>query len=108
MGSADATVEETIRTAIGDRSPASLSYETTGAARRTVHPHVLFRAANGEIYVDGYQVAGPTSSGERLPAWRQLSLAKISAIELLEGTFKTAPGYNPDADKYASGIVARV
>jgi hypothetical protein len=73
-----------------------------------VHPHVLFHAANGEVYVDAYQVGGPTSSGERAPVWRQMELAKITAIELVDGSFERAPGYNPTADKYAGGIIAQV
>jgi hypothetical protein len=106
--SALSAVEEAILRAIADRSPVSLRYETTGTAPRTVHPHVLFLAANGEIYVDAYQVGGATSSGEEIPDWRQLSLAKVTAAELLDGSFKTAPGYNPAADKYAVGIIAQV
>jgi hypothetical protein len=108
MASADATVEAIIRTAIRGRSPVSLSYETTGAAARTVHPHVLFRAANGEIRLDGYQVAGPTSSGNPIPGWRQMDLAKITAIALLDGSFDPAPGFGRAAEKYAGGLVAGI
>jgi hypothetical protein len=86
----------------------SLRYKTTGAAPRTVHPQVLFRAANGTICLDAYQVAGATSSGERIPEWRTLSLSKISATELLDGTFGKAPGLNLGADKYSAGLIAHV
>jgi len=101
-------VEQTIRQAIEERRPLSLRYETTGAAPRRVHPQVLFRAANGTLCLDGYQVGGATSSGERLPDWRQLDLTKISAVEPLEGTFAPAPGLNRRADKYAGGLIACV
>jgi hypothetical protein len=53
-------------------------------------------------------VAGATSSGERLPDWRQLDLARISAPELLDGTFETAPGFRLGADKYATDLIAHV
>jgi hypothetical protein len=102
------TSEEIIGKAIEDRVPLSLRYETTGAASRTVHPQVLFRAANGTLCLDGYQVAGATSSGERLPDWRQLDVAKISAVEALGGTFEPAPGLNRRAGKYAGRVIASV
>jgi hypothetical protein len=99
---------EIISKAIEDRAPLSLRYETTGAARREVHPQVLFRARNGTLCLDGYQVAGATSSGERLPDWRQLDLAKITAIEPLDGTFGPAPGLDRRAGKYAGRVIASV
>jgi hypothetical protein len=102
------SVEGVIRKAMRDRSPVSLRYETTGAARRTVHPQVLFHTANGEICLDAYQVAGPTSSGERIPTWRQMDLAKIRAPELIDGSFRRAPGLNLAADKYSAGVIAHV
>ncbi|HVT00047.1 MAG TPA: WYL domain-containing protein [Solirubrobacterales bacterium] len=102
------SVESTLREAIRDRSPVSLHYATTGSAPRTVHPHVLFRAAGGEIFLDAYQVAGPTSSGERVPVWRQMNLVGITAIELLGGEFAAAPDFNRAADKYSAGLIASV
>jgi hypothetical protein len=53
-------------------------------------------------------VAGATSSGERIPDWRQLSLAGISRIELLDETFQPAPGLNLASAKYAAGVIAHV
>ena len=94
--------------AIEGRSPVSLWYATTGSAPRIVHPHVLFRAGNGEVYLDAFQVAGATSSGERLPDWRQLELAKIAKIEPMDGTFEIAPGLRLAADKYSGGLIAHV
>ncbi|HEX5990601.1 MAG TPA: hypothetical protein VFY75_10360 [Solirubrobacterales bacterium] len=102
------SVEEALREAIESRSPVSLCYETTGSATRIVHPHVLFRTTTGKICIDAYQVEGATSSGERVPDWRQMNVAKITRIELLEGTFQTAPGLNLAADKYAPGLIAHV
>lgn len=85
-----------------------MRYETTGAATRTVYPQVLFRAANGTPCLDCYQVAGATSSGDRLPAWRPLDLAKITAIEQLGGTIGPAPELNRRATKYAGAVIASV
>ena len=73
-----------------------------------MHPQVLFRAATGTLCLDAYQVAGATASGERLPDWRQLDLAKITSIEPLAGTFAPAPGLDRRADKYATGLIACV
>jgi hypothetical protein len=86
----------------------SLRYRTTGAAERTVHPHILFRTADGTVCLDVYQVAGATSSGERPPCWRQLDLGKISAFDPLGGTFSVAAGFNRQAPKYAGGVLASV
>ncbi|MBS1884791.1 MAG: WYL domain-containing protein [Actinobacteria bacterium] len=101
-------VEEIIRRAIEDRAPLSLLYQTTGAAPRTVHPQVLFRAANGTLCLDCYQVGGATSSEERIPGWRQLDLDRITAAQLLDGSFERAPGLNLGAEKYAAGMIAHV
>lgn len=101
-------VEEIIRRAIEDRAPLSLRYETTGGATRTVHPQVLFRAANGTLCLDCYQVGGATSSDEGIPGWRQLDLDKITAIEVLNGSFRPAPGLNLDAERYAAGMIAHL
>ena len=73
-----------------------------------VHPHVLFRTTTGKICIDGYQVEGATTSGESVPDWRQMNLAKISQIEILDGTFETAPGLNLGSSKYATGLLAHV
>lgn len=101
-------VEEIIRRAIAGRAPLSLCYETTGAARRTVHPQVLFRTTGGALCLDCYQVGGATSSDEGIPGWRQLDLDKITAVEVLDGSFKRAPGLNLDAAKYAAGMIAHL
>ncbi len=102
------SAEGTIRSAIRSRSPLALRYETTGSAWRTVHPQVLFRISTGEIAVDAYQVGGATSSGEGIPGWRQLSLARIHGIEVLEGAFEPAPGLNLASARYAAGVIAHV
>lgn len=86
----------------------SIRYETTGTAPRTVHPHALFLAGNGEVYLDAYQVAGATSSGEGIPDWRQMRLDRIIAVERLDGSFDPAPGFNRAADKYSAGLIVGV
>ena len=88
--------------------PLSLRYETTGPAPRAVHPQVLFRAADGTLCLDCYQVAGATASGNPIPGWRQLDLDKIATVEPLDGSFGRAPGLNLGAAKYAAGMIAHV
>lgn len=101
-------VEQILREAIASRTPVSLCYESTGIAPRTVHPHVLFRASTGKICVDCYQVDGATSSGERIPDWRQMNLAKITQIEPLDGEFDMAEGLNLASPKYSNGLLAHI
>ena len=101
-------IEQVFREAIEARAPVSLCYETTGDAPRIVHPHVLFRTTTGKVCIDGYQVEGATGSGERVPDWRQMNLAKISEVEILDGIFETAPGLNLGSPKYATGLLAHV
>ena len=101
-------IEQVIRKAIKTRTPVSLCYESTGIASRIVHPQVLFRASTGAICLDGYQVDGATSSGERIPDWRRMRLAKITKIELLEGEFDKAPGLNLASSSYSGGLLAHV
>ncbi len=69
---------------------------------------MLFRAANGALCLDCYQVAGATRSDEGIPGWRQLDLDKITAVQVLDGSFKRAPGLNLDAEKYAAGMIAHL
>jgi len=101
-------VEQILREAIAARAPVALCYESTGSAPRTVHPHVLFRTSTGKICIDCYQVDGATSSGERIPDWRQMNLAKITEIEVLDDSFETAAGLNLGSPKYANGLLAHV
>ena len=101
-------VEQILREAIKARAPVSLCYESTGSAPRTVHPHVLFRTSTGKICIDGYQVDGATASGERIPDWRQMNLAKITQIEPLDDEFDIAAGLNLASPKYSNGLLAHV
>jgi hypothetical protein len=94
-----------IAAAIASRSVVEMRYESQ--ASRVVHPHVLYRGAEGQELLDTYQVAGYTQKG-RLPAWRLFSVTKISEFRRLDAVFELAPGYNPDSPKYAGGLIARV
>jgi hypothetical protein len=99
-------IRESVIAAIDERHVVRLRYEG-GPAPRTVHPHVLFRAAAEREFVDGYQISGPTHGGP-LPGWRQFDLEKIHSLAIAPETFTVAPGYHPEATKYRHGIVARV
>lgn len=84
----------------------TLRYE--GGGERVVHPHVLFRSAPGNVVLDGYQVAGDSSTPDALPDWRGFDLGRIDSAALSAHAFPVAPGYNPEAPKYAGGVLARV
>ncbi|HEV7641440.1 MAG TPA: hypothetical protein VGO39_11280 [Gaiellaceae bacterium] len=94
-----------IVTAISLRSVVEMRYESQ--ASRVVHPHVLYRGAEGQELLDTYQVAGFTHKG-RLPAWRLFSVSKITEFRMLEAVFEIAPGYNPDSPKYRGALIVRV
>jgi hypothetical protein len=72
---------------------------------RIVHPHAVYRAANGKLCVDGVQVAGATRSGS-LPGWREFELMKIADVRVLETTFDPDGGYKPGSEKYRHGLLA--
>ena len=98
-------VEETLHAAIVERRPVSVRYNH-GAAR-TVHPHALFRTSTGTSV--SRRVSDRRSN--LLPVVARLrgfTLAKIASVELLDGEFDVAPGFDPAADKYANGRLAVV
>ncbi len=99
-------IEDALRAAMVARRSVTLSYD--GGARRTVNPHALYRTATGETCLDGYQMDGPTTSGHKLPGWRQFDLARISGLAALEKRFQPAAGFNPHSAKYAHGLLAAV
>jgi hypothetical protein len=102
------TTEQTLSAAIASRSPVGLSYEGDGGAMRTVHPQVLYVTVDGHPCLDGYQVAGPTSSGNPIPGWRHFDLAKIERLAVLDGSFEAAPGLNLTSPRYADRILVHV
>jgi len=100
--------ERTIRGAIAARTPLALGYDGDSGPARTVHPQVLFRTSTGQLCVDCYQVAGHTSSGGSLPGWRSFSVAEIDLIEMIDGSFRPAPGLDLASAKYSYGVLAHV
>lgn len=101
-------IEDAIREAIEGRRPVDLCYDGDSGPPRTVHPHVLYRTSTGKICVDSYQMDGPSSSGGPLPDWRPFNVARIDNLEILDGRFDIAPGFDLASPKYANGVLAHV
>jgi hypothetical protein len=99
------SAEAMVREAIGARRSLFLVYR--GGATRVVQPHALYRTSGGRLFLDAYQVAGESSSGD-LPGWREFDLALTSEIEPLDDGFEVAPGFDPAALRYRRGVVAIV
>jgi hypothetical protein len=99
------STEDVVREAIAARRTLFLVYR--GGGTRVVHPHALYRTTGGRVFLDGYQVAGESSSGE-LPGWREFDLAQTTDAEALGGGFEIAPGFDPGAVKYRRGVLAIV
>jgi hypothetical protein len=97
--------EDVVGEAIAARHTLFLVYR--GGATRVVQPHALYRATGGRVFLDGYQVAGESSSGE-LPGWREFDLAQTSDLEPVGDGFEIAPGFDPRALKYRRGVLAMV
>ncbi len=62
--------------------------------RRVVQPAALGpHADTGKMTLRAYQVGGATESGN-VPFWRLFTLAKMTSVTLLDGTFQDPPpGY---------------
>ena len=67
--------------------------------------HVLYRNGRGELYVDGVQTAGVSSSGEALPSWRQFKLSGLRSLVALEEGFEVEELYNPSSSRYSAGLI---
>jgi predicted DNA-binding transcriptional regulator YafY len=100
-------VEATIRNALRSRSSLELSYEGDRGRSRTVHPQILYFDRNDTLFVDCWQLRGPSRSGHPLPGWRAFELAKIRGVEAGSDQIEPAPGLDFKAGKYAR-ILARV
>jgi WYL domain len=99
------STEDVVREAIAARLTLFLVYR--GGATRVVQPHALYRTTGGRVFLDGYQVAGESSSG-MLPGWREFDLAQTTDAEPLGDGFDIAPGFDPRAPKYRRGVLAIV
>jgi hypothetical protein len=67
-----------IRQALRRREPITFVY---GGKPRAACPIVLGYSADGREALSAYQVAGETSGGRALPAWRCFYLAEIRGLE---------------------------
>jgi hypothetical protein len=95
------TVEDIYRlvwTAVANKQPLSAVYKKLP---RLFCPHRLGRNQAGQHRVLCYQYGGESESGLApigSPAnWRCIVLEKLRAVELLEGSWKTAPNHSRPA-----------
>jgi hypothetical protein len=102
------TIEGIVEAAILERRALLFAYTGDGLPERVGHPHALFLSASGDTCVDVLQVEGYTADGRPLPAWHSFHVPQILSAERLQTGFEPAPDWDPDASKYAGGIVAMV
>jgi hypothetical protein len=93
--------EDTYRliwTAVEHRFPIAAVYKER---HRLLCPHRLGKNRQGQLRVLCYQYGGESESGLQpvgSPAnWRCISVEKLSAVELLEGSWRTAPNHSRPA-----------
>jgi hypothetical protein len=72
---------------------------------RVVHPHAVYRAASGGLFLDGLQVAGASRSGS-LPGWREFALMRIVDVCVLDSRFEPDPEFNRRSERYQHGLLA--
>ena len=84
--------------AVSARRPMAAVYH---GRRRLLCPHRLGRNGEGKLRVLCYQYGGTSESGLEpagSPAnWRCLAVEKLSRVELLEDTWRTAPNHSRPA-----------
>jgi len=99
---------EELCTAIGNKNIVILRGKND-RGDRTVEPHIVYEAPNGNVLVDFYQTAGYTSSGN-LPAWRRLGIDDIVELRTLTNHFETRvrEGYNPSNKWHYFRIICKV
>ena len=76
-----------------------------GRNARVVHPHAVYRAASGTLFLDGLQVSGATRSGS-LPGWREFALMRIVDLRVLDAEFEPDPEFNRGSERYRHGLLA--
>ena len=91
--------------AIRGRHPITFRYRDdpqTSVSLRKVNPH-FYGNQSGNINIEGYQVAGCSSSG--VPAWKVFRLDDMGDLRVATGEhFSTWPGYRRDHVKYRQPI----
>lgn len=95
-----------IWTAVEHRSPIAAVYTQR---YRLFCPHRLGRNKRGQLRVLCYPYGGESESGLQpvgSPAnWRCIALEKLSAVELLEGSWRTAPNHSRPASCIADADI---
>jgi hypothetical protein len=95
-----------IWTAVEQRCPLSAVYNHR---RRLFCPHRLGRNKQGQLRVLRYQYGGESESGLRpvgSPAnWRCIAVEKLSAVKLLESSWRTAPNHSRPASCIADADI---
>jgi hypothetical protein len=64
-------------------------------ATRVVEPHAVYIGSNNRGFVDFFQRAGFSRSGE-LPGWRRFALSDIATLTRLDEVFEPRPDYHPE------------
>ena len=76
-----------------------------GREARVVHPHAVYRAASGTLFLDGLQVSGASRSGS-LPGWREFALMRIADLRVLDAVFEPDREFNRGSERYQHGLLA--
>jgi hypothetical protein len=107
--SATQSVEDGYRliwTAVRHRYPMAAVYNDR---HRLLCPHRLGRNRQGQLRVLCYQYGGESESGLEpvgAPAnWRCIAVERLSAVELLEGSWRTAPNHSRPASCIADADI---
>jgi hypothetical protein len=76
---------------------------------RLVCPHLLGKNKDGQLRVLCYQYGGESESGLQpvgSPAnWRCMAVEKLSGVELLDGSWRTAPNHSRPASCIADADI---
>jgi hypothetical protein len=95
-----------IWTAVEHRRPIAAVYKDR---HRLLCPHRLGRNRQGQLRVLCYQYGGESESGLQpagSPAnWRCIAVEKLSAVELREGSWRTAPNHSRPASCIADADI---
>jgi uncharacterized protein len=94
-----------IKQAIAEKNLVSAIYHEK---RRELCPHVLGWKADRE-HALFFQVGGESAKGLAITgSWRCLSLDELSELDIIEGEFRTGPGYYDNPQKCVDKIEAQI
>jgi hypothetical protein len=95
-----------IWTAVEHRCPMAAVYKDR---HRLICPHRLGRNRQGQLRVLCYQYGGESESGLQPVGseanWRCIAIERLSAVELLEGSWHTAPNHSRPASCIADADI---